>query len=278
MKFANKSIDLIKPHIMAVLNITPDSFSDGGQLFASGNHNWDALDRRVEVAINSGASFIDVGGESTRPGASPVSEAEELQRVIPVIERINERFDTVVSVDTSSPAVMLAAAQAGVGLINDVRALSRDGALEAAVKTALPVCLMHMQGSPSTMQNSPQYDDVVGNVSSYLKQKIATYVAAGGCAAKVILDPGFGFGKSFEHNVSLFKQLPQLCKLGSPVLVGVSRKQMIGTIVNSPPEQRAVASAVAAGLAVKAGAAIVRVHDVQATYDAIRTIKVLGNN
>ena len=291
MIFGDKSLDLTKPQLMAVLNVTPDSFSDGGQLLGEKGHDWDVLYRRVEHMLQAGASIIDVGGESTRPGAALVSEAEEMQRVLPaienipmsiemgewVIENIRARFDTVVSVDTSTPALITASADAGVGLINDVRALARNGAMQAAVNTGLPVCLMHMQGKPETMQKAPQYDNVADSVAAYLNQQVGRYVAAGGSKTKVILDPGFGFGKSFEHNVSLFKQLSALCTLGYPLLVGVSRKQMIGTIIDKPPRQRAVASAVAAALAVQHGASIVRVHDVQETHDAIKTLEILGD-
>ena len=277
MIFGDKSLDLTKPQLMAVLNVTPDSFSDGGQLLGEKGHDWDVLYRRVEHMLQAGASIIDVGGESTRPGAALVSEAEEMQRVLPAIENIRARFDTVVSVDTSTPALITASADAGVGLINDVRALARNGAMQAAVNTGLPVCLMHMQGKPETMQKAPQYDNVADSVAAYLNQQVGRYVAAGGSKTKVILDPGFGFGKSFEHNVSLFKQLSALCTLGYPLLVGVSRKQMIGTIIDKPPRQRAVASAVAAALAVQHGASIVRVHDVQETHDAIKTLEILGD-
>ena len=276
MNFAGRELDLQQAHIMAVLNITPDSFSDGGQLFAQDGVDWDQLYRRAEAAIQAGATILDIGGESTRPGAEPVPLAQELARVVPVIEGLHRRFDAVISVDTSAPTLMREAATAGAGLINDVRALSREGALEAAASTGLPVCLMHMQGQPGTMQQAPQYDDVLGSVLSALTQRIENYVLAGGNQSNVILDPGFGFGKTFEHNVALFKGLPQLAAAGFPLLVGVSRKTMIGHIVDKPPAERAVASAMAAALAVKNGAKIVRVHDVQATSDALKVMNSLG--
>lgn len=277
IQLGNFLLDLSVPRIMAVLNTTPDSFSDGGAV-----HNDDGrLDlsrvlQRVEVMLEEGADIIDVGGESTRPGAAPVSVAEELQRVVPVVEAIASRFDVPVSVDTSTPEVMTAAAAAGAGLINDVRALRRPGALQAAVDSGLPVCLMHMRGEPDTMQQQPHYQNIVAEVADFLAQRVAECRAAGIEREKILLDPGFGFGKTLEHNIELFRGLPQLQQqLGMPLLVGVSRKSMIGAILNRPVEQRMVGSVAAAMLAVQRGASILRVHDVAATADALKILTVI---
>lgn len=264
------------PQIMAILNTTPDSFSDGGSYFQNNALVLDDVLRAAEHALTEGASILDIGGESTRPGAAPITVQQELDRVLPVVEAVIREFGAVVSVDTSTPQVMQASAVAGAKLINDVRALSRAGALDAAVSTGLPVCLMHMQGSPETMQVNPSYTDPVAEVLDWLLVRARQCLAAGFSQGQILLDPGFGFGKTLAHNQALFRALPQFVASGFPILVGVSRKTMIGEITGRAVDQRAVASAVAAAMAASAGATIVRVHDVAATRDALRTFAALG--
>lgn len=253
------------PLVMGILNVTPDSFSDGGRF-----NRPDTAIERVRRMIGEGADIIDIGGESTRPGAPAVSEEEELQRVIPVIEAIRHESEIPVSVDTSKPGVMRQAVAAGAGLINDVRALQEAGALEAAAELGVPVCLMHMQGQPRTMQANPQYDDVVAEVRAFLLARADACRAAGIGEQNIILDPGFGFGKTVKHNLTLFRHLDRLVEAGYPVMVGVSRKSMIGKLLNDRPvEGRLAASVGLATLAAWLGAAILRVHDVQETVDAL---------
>lgn len=258
--------------VMGILNITPDSFSDGGQLYSrnSGEPALDETLRRAEAMVAAGADILDVGGESTRPGAAPVSEQEELDRVLPVLCRLRERLSVPLSVDTSTPAVMEAAARAGVSLINDVRALRRPGAIDSAAGTGLPVCLMHMRGEPGSMQDLPVYTDVVAEVRDFLSARAEACCKAGIVQSQIVLDPGFGFGKNLGHNLQLFRALPQLCELGYPVLVGVSRKRMVGEILNRPLGQRLYGSVALAMMAVQSGARIVRVHDVEATVDTLK--------
>ncbi|NDC89864.1 MAG: dihydropteroate synthase [Bacteroidetes bacterium] len=263
---------------MAILNTTPDSFSDGGSYFQNDALVLDDVLRAAEHALTDGASILDIGGESTRPGAAPITVQQELDRVLPVVEAVIREFGAVVSVDTSTPQVMQASAAAGAKLINDVRALSRAGALDAAVSTGLPVCLMHMQGSPETMQANPSYTDPVAEVLDWLLVRARQCLAAGFSQGQILLDPGFGFGKTLVHNQALFRALPQFIASGFPILVGVSRKTMIGEITGRAVDQRAVASAVAAAMAASAGAAIVRVHDVAATRDALRVCAALGSD
>ena len=263
-----------EPQIMAVLNVTPNSFSDGGVLYRSGVLIGTLVDRAAQ-ALAAGASILDVGGESTRPGADSVQVEEELERVIPSIEALNARFDAVISVDTSTPEVMEAAQPAGAQLINDVRALTRPGALAAAVKTGLPVCLMHMQGTPQTMQAEPIYKNVVSDVLQWLLARADVCQTAGLGRDQILIDPGFGFGKTLEHNVLLFHSLSQFIQAGYPVMVGVSKKAMIGQIIGRPVAQRIVGSAVASALAAQLGAAILRVHDVIETRDAMRVMQML---
>lgn len=255
---------------MGILNVTPDSFSDGGHFQCS-----DAALARVEHMLAAGATLIDVGGESTRPGAASVSVDEELNRVIPVVEAIKARFDTVVSVDTSTAEVISAAAKAGAGMINDVRALRRPGALAAAAASGLPVCLMHMRGEPSTMQNAPAYESVLQEVNAFLKERVAVCEGAGIPRSLLLLDPGFGFGKSLQHNLHLFAHLDQLQPEGLPLLVGVSRKSMIGQALDRPVDQRLIGGVALAALAVAKGARIIRVHDVAETVDAVRMIEAV---
>lgn len=268
-KFGSKSLPRDVAQVMGILNVTPDSFSDGGQLYQHDRLDLSALLFKAEAMVEAGASLLDVGGESTRPGAASVSEQQELDRVIPAIEALARKLDVVVSVDTSSPAVMVEAAKVGAGLINDVRALSREGALVAAVATGLPVCLMHMQGQPETMQQTPDYQDVVAEVADFLRQRIRCCVAAGLAADRLLIDPGFGFGKTLPHNLQLLDRLQQLQQLNAPMLVGVSRKSMIGAVLNRPVDERLYGSLAAAVLALTQGAWIVRVHDVAATQDVV---------
>lgn len=263
----NRVLDLSRPHVMGILNVTPDSFSDGGRFVATA-----AALRHAEAMIAAGATLIDVGGESTRPGARPISPVEEMERVAPIIEAIARELDVVISVDTSTPSVMREAARLGAGLINDVRALSRDGALDAASASGLPVCLMHMRGEPGDMQNDPQYENVTSEVVIFLREKLRLCAAAGIAADRVVLDPGFGFAKNLSHNLSLFKHLEQLHELGRPLLVGVSRKSMIGQTLKRDVSHRLNGSLALAALAVAKGASILRVHDVAETVDVVRMI------
>ena len=255
---------------MGVLNVTPDSFSDGGNLFANQSVCLDTAMQRARVMVAEGASLLDIGGESTRPGADPVSVQQELDRVVPVIEAIRASLEVVVSVDTSTPEVMIAAAKAGAGLINDVRALGREGALQAAADTQLPVCLMHMQGDPKTMQNNPQYESVVADVGVYFEQRMADCERAGIPLERILIDPGFGFGKTLVHNLQLLKQLDVLVNKGLPVLVGMSRKSMIGSVLGRPINERLYGGLAVTVMAYERGARIMRVHDVAPTVDALR--------
>jgi len=262
---AGRRLDLSRPRVMGVLNVTPDSFSDGGDFFGLD----DAL-RRAERMAAEGADIIDVGGESTRPGAVSVSVIEEIDRVVPVVEALGSRIDLPISVDTGKPEVMRAAVTAGAGMINDVRALRAPGALEAVANSGVAVCLMHMQGQPRTMQKAPQYVDVVSDVRQFLRHRLHACASAGIGADRLLLDPGFGFGKTLEHNLALLVGVGELCALGRPVLVGVSRKSMIGALTGRPVADRLAGSLAAAVLAVERGARLVRVHDVAATVDALR--------
>ncbi|MBS7419093.1 dihydropteroate synthase [Pseudomonas syringae] len=263
----NRVLDLAHTHVMGILNATPDSFSDGGRY-----SQLDAALRHAEAMVQAGATLIDIGGESTRPGARPVSASEEVERVAPLVEVIARELDVIISVDTSTPEVMLATAGLGAGLINDVRSLQRPGALEAAASTGLPVCLMHMLGEPGTMQNDPHYDDLVGEVCAFLAERMKQCVAAGIGQQQIILDPGFGFAKTLEHNLSLFKHMDALHVLGRPLLVGVSRKSMIGAVLGRPVDQRLSGGLALAVLAMAKGARILRVHDVAETADVVRMI------
>jgi dihydropteroate synthase len=253
------------PSVMGILNVTPDSFSDGGQFL-----NPELAVRQAERMAGDGAVIIDVGGESTRPGAADVSEQEELDRVIPIIEAIRANSDTPVSIDTSKPGVMRAAVAAGAALINDVRALQMPGALTAAAELGVPVCLMHMAGEPRTMQTNPRYDDVVADVVAFLGERKRACVEGGIEEDRVMLDPGFGFGKSRNHNVTLLANLRQLQQLGRPLLVGISRKSTLGDLTGRAVDERMPASVAAAVIAAMKGAAMVRVHDVRETVDALR--------
>lgn len=275
LRCGSHSLDLSRPQVMGILNATPDSFSDGGSYYQAGGLSLDLVIRRAEQMLAQGASMIDVGGESTRPGAAPVSAQEELDRVAPVVEALVTRLGALVSVDTSTPEVMRETARLGAGLINDVRALVREGALEAAAQTGLPVCLMHMQGQPDSMQQQPSYSDVVAEVTQFLQARIVACQAAGIAAPRLLLDPGFGFGKSLAHNLALLRQLPELAALGYPLLVGLSRKSMLGQLLGRPVEQRLAGSLALALCSAQAGAQIIRVHDVAETVDTLRVWQAL---
>lgn len=251
--------------VMGILNVTPDSFSDGGRFNQSDNALKQALRMQQE-----GAELIDIGGESTRPGATLVSLDEELARVIPVIEKIREHSEVAISIDTSKPEVMLAAIKAGASMINDVNALHADGAVEICAKYQVPVCLMHKQGAPQTMQDNPQYDDVVDEVKQYLVSRIQHCIAAGIKVENIIVDPGFGFGKTLENNLCLLKEINQFCTLDVPVLVGISRKSMFGQLLGREVDERLVASTSAVVISYQKGARFFRVHDVAETCDALK--------
>ncbi|RLT99364.1 dihydropteroate synthase [Ketobacter sp.] len=267
LQCGGRFLDLSRPAVMGVLNVTPDSFSDGGRFLGRES----ALQQAVSM-VQQGAAIIDIGGESTRPGAAPVSEQEELDRVIPVLEALSGQLDAVISVDTSTPAVMREAEAAGAGLINDVRALLREGALDYARQSALPVCLMHMQGTPQSMQDDPRYQDVLDDVADFLLRRVEACQAAGIARERLLLDPGFGFGKTLHHNLSMLRHLQRFAQLGFPLLVGMSRKSMIGAVLDKPVEQRLHGSVAAALLAAQAGAHIIRVHDVGPTVDALKIL------
>jgi dihydropteroate synthase len=261
-------LDLNHPRVMGILNVTPDSFSDGGR------HNSlnDAL-LHAHALISAGATMIDVGGESTRPGAAEVSEEEEIERVVPVVEALAQRFEIFISVDTSKAGVIRESARAGAHLINDVRSLQEPGALLAAAESGLPVCLMHMQGEPRTMQQAPVYDDLMADVNAFFQQHIDRCIAGGIAKQKLLLDPGFGFGKNLAHNYQLLARLAEFHHFGLPLLVGMSRKSMIGQLLNVPPEQRVIGSVACAVIAAMQGAQIVRVHDVKETVEAMRVVE-----
>jgi dihydropteroate synthase len=267
----NRVLDLSHTHVMGILNVTPDSFSDGGR--------FKGRDRALEHAremVKAGATLIDVGGESTRPGALAVSVQEELDRVCPVVEAIAAELDVIISVDTSTPEVITQGARLGMGLVNDVRALRRPGALEAAARTQAAVCLMHMQGEPGTMQNNPYYTDIVGEVSDFLVGRLVACQNVGIDASRVIFDPGFGFAKTHAHNLGLFKHLERLEALGRPLLVGVSRKSIVGQALGKPVDDRLFGSLALAALAMFKGAKILRVHDVAETVDVVRMIAAVN--
>ena len=265
LRCADKLLDLSQPVVMGVVNVTPDSFSDGGRFFSLEA----AVAHGVRLA-EEGAALIDVGGESTRPGAEPVGAKQELERVIPVIERLRAATSAIISVDTSKAEVMRAASAAGAGLINDVRALREPGALAAAAASGCAVCLMHMQGEPRTMQHAPSYADVVGEVRAFLAGRVAESSAAGLSPERLAVDPGFGFGKTLEHNLTLLRRLGELAADGPPVLVGLSRKSMLGTLTSRAAGERLYGSVALAVIAALNGARIIRAHDVAATVEALK--------
>lgn len=258
-------LSLGQPHVMGILNVTPDSFSDGGRHAMS-----DAALRRAEEMLREGASIIDVGGESTRPGATPVGVQQEMDRVVPIVERLTGELGALVSVDTSAPEVMTAITAAGAGMINDVRSLRRPGALEAAAASGLPVCLMHMVGEPDSMQNDPRYErPIEEEVATFLEQQIGRCREAGIAAERLLVDPGFGFAKTLAHNLRLMNRLEYLQRLGYPLLVGTSRKGMIGRALSREIDERLYGGLALTSLAISKGAWIIRTHDVAASADAV---------
>lgn len=267
LRCADQTLDLATPAVMGVINVTPDSFSDGGRFLDTAA----AIEQGLRLA-GEGAAILDIGGESTRPGAADVAEQEELRRVLPVIERLRARTSAVISIDTSKPGVMRAAAAAGAGLINDVRALREPGALEAAAATDCAVCLMHMQGEPRTMQLAPTYGDVVSEVHAFLAERVQAARAAGVSRERLLIDPGFGFGKTLEHNLQLLRGLRDLTVEGLPLLAGLSRKSSVGKLTGRPEGERVYGSIALAVIAAQNGASIIRAHDVAATVDALRVL------
>lgn len=270
LQCGSRILDLTHPQVMGILNITPDSFSDGGV-----HNNLSTALRHAERMINEGATIIDVGGESTRPNAAIVSVEEELDRVVPVVEAIHQRFDTVISVDTSTPQVMLESAKVGAGFLNDVRSFQREGALEAAKETGLPVCIMHMRGDPRTMQAQTHYDNLLDEVRDFLQDRSLACQAMGIPKERIVIDPGFGFAKNLEQNLLLFRHMEQLQMLGLPLLVGVSRKSMVGGVLDKKVDERLYGSLGLAALAIMKGAHILRVHDVAATVDIVKVINAV---
>jgi dihydropteroate synthase len=273
LRCADQTLDLSAPLVMGIINVTPDSFSDGGRFFDTAA----AIEQGMRL-VEEGAAILDIGGESTRPGAADVDEEEELRRVLPVIERLRARTGAVISVDTSKPAVMRAAASAGAGMINDVRALREPGALAAAVSTNCAVCLMHMQGEPRTMQLAPSYRDVVSEVNAFLAERVQSARAAGMSGDRLLLDPGFGFGKTLAHNLELLRRLRDLAVDDRPLLVGLSRKSMVGKLTGRVGGERVYGSIALALIAAQNGARIIRAHDVAATVDALRTLWAVEGN
>ena len=264
------SLRIPAPAVMGILNVTPDSFSDGGRFDRS-----DAAMRHAEAMVDEGAALIDIGGESTRPGSEGVTEQEELDRVIPVIEAVRSVTDTPISIDTSKPAVMREAVAAGAVMINDVCALQEPGALEAAAALSVPVCLMHMQGRPRSMQSAPSYDNVVAEVAAFLDERVQACIDAGIDESLVVVDPGFGFGKTRDHNVSLLANLRQCRVRGRPLLAGISRKSTLGDLTGRAVDERMPASVAAAVIAVLNGADIIRAHDVGPTVDALKVAQAV---
>lgn len=270
LRCGSHQIDLSTPVVMGILNVTPDSFSDGGR--------FSGFSRAIEHAmamIEAGAGIIDVGGESTRPGAQAVGESDEIRRVVPIVESLAALTSVPVSVDTSKAGVIRAALRAGAAMINDVRALRDEGALEAAAEGSSAICLMHMQGEPRTMQADPHYDDVVVEVRDFLRERVGACESAGIARDRIVIDPGIGFGKRIEHNLRLLAALPELAELRLPILIGVSRKSMLGTLLDRPVEQRLAGGLAVTAAAVLAGASIVRVHDVAETVDAVKIATAL---
>ncbi len=264
----NKTLDLTRPQVMGILNVTPDSFSDGGRFQAI-----DSAVKQATLMVKQGASIIDIGGESTRPGAEAVSLDEELSRTISVIEKISQNLDVWISIDTSKAVVMREAVAAGANLINDVCALQQEGALVAAAQANVPVCLMHMQGAPRSMQVAPSYQDLVNDVTSFFQQRISACHDAGIVSNQIILDPGFGFGKTLDHNYQLLQRLSEFKALGFPLLTGLSRKSMFGDWLGRDVEQRLAASLAGALLCAQQGASIIRVHDVEQTSDVLKVLQ-----
>ncbi|MCG9623926.1 dihydropteroate synthase [Vibrio mediterranei] len=269
----NKSLPLDRPHVMGIVNVTPDSFSDGGKF-----NSIDAALTQVESMIQAGVSIIDIGGESTRPGAPDVTLEEELSRVIPIIQAIRERYDVWISIDTSKAEVMQKAIEAGADIINDVRALQEPGALQVAADAGVPICLMHMQGQPRTMQTNPTYNDLLGDVAEFLEQRIKACEEVGIKKDQLILDPGFGFGKTLEHNYHLLAHLEKFHQFGLPILAGMSRKSMIFKLLDKAPADCLAGSLACATLAAAKGAQIIRVHDAEETIEAMKIVQMMQSN
>jgi dihydropteroate synthase len=268
-------LDLTTPQVMGIVNVTPDSFSDGGK-FSSTTL---AIEHALKL-VQEGAAILDIGGESTRPNATPVSLQEELDRVIPVIESLSKQINIPISIDTYKPVVMQAAIAAGASIVNDVRALQEAGALEVVANTNVGVFLMHMQGTPQTMQQNPQYNNVVEDVKAFLKARLQASIHAGCRASQIVLDPGFGFGKTREHNITLIRELESFADLGQPLLVGLSRKSVLGQIstgqvTGNDVDARLYASIAASVIATQKGAKILRVHDVKATVEALKVVSAI---
>ena len=272
-QFAGRTLDLTSPQVMGVLNATPDSFSDGGQYVTH-----DAALRRASEMVRQGAAIIDVGGESTRPGANKVSIQEEVDRVCPVVEKIISNLNVVVSVDTSTPLLMTECIKLGVGLVNDVRAFTREGALDAVKGSSVALCIMHMQGHPGTMQAKPEYQSVIDEVLDFLLDRVQVLEKVGVNRSRLILDPGFGFGKTLQHNMQLLNNIRLFNELACPVLVGLSRKSMFQEILNKPVKERLVGGLAAATIAAYQGAKIIRTHDVKETVDAMLVISALNES
>ncbi|MDE1331793.1 dihydropteroate synthase [Vibrio aestuarianus] len=268
-----KTLIFDRPHVMGILNVTPDSFSDGGKF-----NSLELAIERAEKMIAAGVSIIDIGGESTRPGAPEVTLEDELQRVIPIIEAIRSKHNVWISIDTSKAEVMRQAVNAGADLINDVRALQEPGALEVAAQAGVPICLMHMQGQPRTMQMSPCYQDVLTDVKAFLQERVAACENVGIAREQIILDPGFGFGKTLEHNYHLLAHLEAFHQLGFPILAGMSRKSMIFKLLEKNPADCMVASVTCATVAAMKGAQIIRVHDVDETLEAMKIVQTIIQN
>jgi dihydropteroate synthase len=271
MRLGSRELDLARPVVMGILNVTPDSFSDGGRFL-----DQDMALRHAEQMVEAGASIVDVGGESTRPGAPSVPVQQELDRVVPMVEAIASRLDVAVSVDTSKASVMKSAVEAGAAMINDIYALQQEGSLQAAAQLGAAVCLMHMQGTPATMQRNPRYDDVAQNVREFLRDRIEACERAGISREKLLVDPGFGFGKTDAHNLELLSKLHVLQQLGAPMLVGLSRKRLLGSLTGKSTDQRLSAGIAAAVIAVERGARIIRTHDVAETVDALRVAQAVS--
>lgn len=274
LKLKSGELELNSPLVMGVLNVTPDSFSDGGKY----NHLDTALEQAKRM-VAAGATFIDVGGESTRPGALPVTVEEELARVIPVVESLKS-LNVIVSIDTSTPEVIYAGAQAGAQLINDIRALQKKGALRAVIETGLSVCLMHMQGAPDSMQIKPNYENIIEDVVLFLSKRVEVCLKAGVEKHQLLIDPGFGFGKTVQHNYQLLNKLEALKVIGVPILVGMSRKSMLGDVLHKAPSQRISGGIATSIWAAQHGASVIRTHDVEETIDALKVLKAikeLGN-
>ena len=269
----NKTLDLSQPHVMAILNVTPDSFSDGGQF-----HSLDNALMQADKMITAGVSIIDIGGESTRPGAPDVTLEEELARVIPVIKAIRAKYDVWISIDTSKAEVMRQAIAAGADIINDVRSLREPGALEVAAHAGLPICLMHMQGQPRSMQTNPHYDDLLQEVGDFLQERIDACEAVGIAREQLILDPGFGFGKTLAHNYQMLAHLERFHQFNLPLLAGMSRKSMLFKLLDKAPSECVAASVSCATIAAMKGAQIIRVHDFEQTLDAVKVVSATLNN